>query len=112
MSNNIKVIEIDGKQVEFKVTAATPLRYKEQFGKDYFQELSKLRILQKTLKSKKSDSEKLANVDFELFYNIAWVFAKTANKSISEPIEWLDGFNVFPMAEIIPQLQELIAISI
>lgn len=37
MSNNIKVIEIDGKQVEFKVTAATPLRYKEQFGKDYFQ---------------------------------------------------------------------------
>lgn len=111
MVNNIKVIKIDGKQVKFKATAATPLRYKEKFGKDYFQELSKLRILQKALKSKKSDAEKLASVDFELFYNIAWVFAKTADKNIPEPIEWLDGFNTFPMAEIIPQLQELIAIS-
>lgn len=112
MSNNIKVIEIDGKQVTFKSTAATPLRYKEQFGKDYFSEIYKLKSLQKALKSKKSDADKLANINFELFYNIAWVFAKTADKDIPEPMEWLDGFNVFPMAEIIPQLQELIAISI
>lgn len=112
MSNNIKIIEIDGKEITFKSTAATPLRYKEQFGKDYFSEIIKLKGLQKALKSKKSDVEKLANVDFELFYNMAWVFAKTADKNIPEPMEWLDGFNVFPMAEIIPQLQELIAISI
>lgn len=112
MSNNIKVIEIDGKKVKFKSTAATLLRYKEQFGKDYFSEIYKLKGLQKTLKSKKSDAEKLASVDFELLYNIAWVFAKTADKNIPDPLEWLDGFNVFPMAEIFPQLQELIAISI
>lgn len=112
MSNNIKVIEIDGKKIEFKTTAATPLRYKEQFGKDYFSEIYKLKGLQKSLKSKKSDAEKLATMDFELFYNIAWVFAKTADKNIPGPLEWLDGFNAFPMAKIFPQLQELIAISI
>lgn len=112
MINNVKTIEIDGKQVTFKSTAATPLRYKAQFGKDYFAEIYKLKDLQKALKSKKSNSEKLASVDFELFYNIAWIFAKTADKSIPEPLEWLDGFNTFPMDEIIPQLQELIAMSI
>lgn len=112
MTNNVKTIEIDGKQIEFKTTAATALRYKEQFGKDYLAEIYKLKGLQKALKSKKSDVEKLVNIDFELFYNVAWVFAKTADKTIPEPLEWLDGFNVFPMAEIIPQLQELIAASI
>lgn len=29
-----KTIEIDGKQVSFKSTAATPLRYKAQFGRE------------------------------------------------------------------------------
>ena len=112
MINNVKIIEIDGKQIKFKATAATALRYKEQFGKDYFSELCKLEDLQKAMKSKKSNSEKLASINFELFYNIAWVFAKTADNTIPEPIEWLDGFNVFPMVEIIPQLQELIAMSV
>lgn len=104
-----KTIEIDGKQVVFKSTAATPLRYKAQFHKDYFSEILKLEKLSKTMKSKKlTDAEKLEKVDFELFYNIAWVFAKTANKSIPEPLDWLDGFDTFPMDEILPQLMELI----
>jgi len=104
-----KTIEIDGKQVSFKSTAATPLRFKAQFNKDYFSEIYKLEGLQKTMQSKKlTDAEKLAKVDFELFYNIAWIFAKTANKSIKEPIEWLDEFDSFPIGEILPQLLELI----
>ena len=31
-----KTLTIDGKEVRFKSTAATPLRYKAQFNKDYF----------------------------------------------------------------------------
>lgn len=106
-----KTIEIDGKQVRFKSTAATPLRYKMQFGKDFFSEIYKLEGMQKVLKSKKSDAEKLASVDFELFYNIAWVLAKTADNNIAEPLTWLDGFNVFPIGDIFPQLNELIVAS-
>lgn len=106
-----KTIEIDGKQVHFKSTAATPLRYKMQFGKDFFAEIYKLEGMQKALKSKKSDSEKLATIDFELFYNIAWVLAKTADNKISEPLTWLDSFEVFPIGEIFPELNELIVSS-
>ena len=36
-----KTIEIDGKKVGFKTNGATPLRYKAQFGKDYFKEILK-----------------------------------------------------------------------
>jgi hypothetical protein len=107
-----KTIEIDGKQVVFKSTAATPLRYKAQFHKDYFSEILKLEKLSKTMKSKKlTDAEKLEKVDFELFYNIAWVFAKTADKAIKEPLDWLDGFETFPLEEILPQLMDLMTSS-
>lgn len=107
-----KTIEIDGKQVRFKSTAATPLRYKSQFGKDYFSEILKLEKLSKVINSKKmTDAEKVANVDFELFYNVSWVLAKTADNKIPEPLAWLDEFEVFPLEEIMPELMDLMLSS-
>lgn len=106
-----KTIAIDNKQVRFKSTAATPLRFKAQFGKDYFAELIKLNKLNE-FKQDKSNYEALENADFEVFYNIIWSLAKTADKSIPEPIEWLDEFEEFPLFEIIPQIQDLITASI
>lgn len=105
-----KTIEIDGKQVRFKSTAATPLRYKAQFGKDYFSEIVKMKGLEK-LKNSKDISKALAKIDFDTFYNIIWVLAKTADKTIPEPMAWLDGFEEFPLMDIIPQIQDLIILS-
>lgn len=42
-----KTITIDGRDVRFKSTAATPLRYKAQFHKDFFTEVLKLAQLEK-----------------------------------------------------------------
>lgn len=106
-----KTIEIDGKQVSFKSTAATPLRYKAQFGRDYFSEILKMEELTK-IKKTKNQAETLAKIDFNTFYNIIWVLAKTADKKIPEPLEWLDNFEEFPLFEIIPQIQDLIVASI
>ena len=53
-----KTILIDGKQVTFKSTAATPLRYKRQFGKDFFADIIKLSALD-GLNSKKIDMKKI-----------------------------------------------------
>lgn len=109
-----KTIEIDGKQVTFKSTGATPLRYKAQFGKDYFKEIMKLSTLEKLNKKNKNDLtvEDLEGLDFEVFYNIAWVMAKTANTDIPDPIAWLDTFDTFPMIEVIPELQDLMLASL
>jgi hypothetical protein len=108
-----KTIEIDGRQIRFKSTAATPLRYKAQFGRDYFSELLKMNKLGKlNLEGEEDNYEALEILDFEVFYNIIWSLAKTADKSIPEPITWLDEFEEFPIMEILPELQELITSSI
>ena len=106
-----KILTIDGKEVKFKSTAATPLRYKAQFGKDYFSEIMKMESLT-NVKKDKIKAKDIQSIDFDVFYNIIWVLAKTADKNISGPLEWLDGFNEFPLSEIIPELQDLIISSL
>lgn len=105
-----KTILIDGQKVRFKSNGSTPLRYKAQFGKDYLKEILKMSPLEKINKKKNKDIDvkDLEALDFEVFYNIAWIMAKTADSNIPEPIEWLSEFEEFPIAEILPDLQELI----
>jgi hypothetical protein len=108
-----KTIEIDGKKVGFKTNGATPLRYKAQFGRDYFKEILKLAPLEKLLGKKKNTitMTDLDALDFEVFYNISWVMAKTFDPSIPEPIEWLEQFDEYPIVDIIPELQDMMASS-
>jgi hypothetical protein len=106
-----KTIVIDGKEVRFKSTGSTALRYKAQFGKDYLSEILKLNNLNK-LDVNNIESGSFEGFDFEVFYNIAWVMAKTANPDIPEPMTWLDQFEVFPMMDIIPELQDMLISSI
>jgi hypothetical protein len=37
--------------------------------------------------------------------------AKTADPTIPEPMEWLEQFDEFPMAQIIPELQDMMTSS-
>jgi hypothetical protein len=108
-----KTITIDDKQITFKTNGATPLRYKAQFGRDYFKEILKMASLESLSKKKKEDIEAkdLEALDFEVFYNIAWIMAKTADPSIPEPMAWLETFDEFPLIEIIPELQDMLLSS-
>jgi hypothetical protein len=104
-----KTIVIDGKKVVFKTNGAIPMRYKAQFGKDYFKEILKMLPLTKIKKKKKQDIdvEDLEVLDFEVFYNVAWVMAKTADPSTPEPLEWLSSFEEFPILEVFTDIQDL-----
>lgn len=108
-----KTIVIDGKDVRFKSTGATALRYKSQFKQDLFKDLFKMAGLEKVMNSDPNEMnpEDLEKLDFNVFYNIVWVLAKQADPSIPEPLEWLDTFDEFPMMEVIPELHELIFAS-
>ena len=112
-----KAVEIDGKKVRLKSTAGTPKRYKAQFRKDYFSELLKLSKLMSGVDSEtfdlsKIDYSELDYLDFEVFYNFIWVLAKTADKTIPEPLDWLDEFETMPIAEIFPEIIDLLESSI
>ncbi|KAB2334257.1 hypothetical protein [Bacillus mesophilum] len=103
-----KTIEIDGKKIKLKSTGATALRYKAQFQQDFFNDLFKLVKGGKIEKDGTIDPSTIESMDFEFFYNYTWVLAKQADKEIPDPIEWLDGFDVFPIIDIIPEIQDLL----
>ena len=98
-----KIITIGDRPVKFKSTGATLLRYKLQFQRDMLTDLLRL---EKAINNK--DEEDINIIDLEMFYNLLWTFAKTADKTIEPPLEWLDSFDEFPIFDIIPELQDLI----
>lgn len=106
----IKQIEIDGRQVPFKASAAIPRIYRIKFNRDIYKDLSALE------KSIGKWNEKESNLDLfslEMFENIAYVMAKHADPGIPDsPEEWLDEFNTFSIYQILPQLIELWGLNV
>ena len=99
-----KILTIDGRQVLFKSTGAFLLRYKAQFQRDALQDIFKL---QEVL-GDNNEVKDLSALDLEVFYNLIWTLAKTADPKIEPPMEWLDGFSEFPLMDILPELMDMI----
>lgn len=106
----IKQIEIDGKQVPFKVSAAIPRIYRMKFQRDIYKDL---KALEKSIGDSREESSNLDMFSLEMFENIAFVMAKHADASIpNTPEEWLDGFNTFSIYQVLPQLIELWGLNV
>ncbi|UJF27457.1 hypothetical protein [Planococcus sp. 107-1] len=88
-TNKAFAIEIDGKQVDLKINRAARKLYKSRFKLDLFKamedhlELEKMNLKQ---------SNQMAQ--------IVWAFAKTSDPKIPEYEEWIETFEVFPLADI------------
>jgi hypothetical protein len=101
-----KTIEIDGKQVTFRASAAIPRIYRIRFSRDIYKDIA---ALQKAIGD---GDEKTSNLDLfslEMFENISYIMARHADpKNVPDtPEEWLDGFNTFSIYQVLPQLLEL-----
>ena len=106
----IKQIEIDGKQVSFKASAAIPRIYRMKFQRDIYKDL---KALEKSIGDNSEESSNLDMFSLEMFGNIAFVMAKHADASIpNTPEEWLDGFNTFSIDQVLPQLIELWGLNV
>ncbi|MCQ6530660.1 hypothetical protein [Bacillus mycoides] len=109
-----KTIVIDGKQVRLKATAATVKRYKAQFRRNLFADMMGLGAINALTSPDGSEQPivmsevDMSKVDFEIIYDLTWLYAKTADPSIPDPMVWLDGFEEFPIEEIMPEIMELI----
>ena len=101
----IRKIEIDGKEVAFKASAAIPRIYRIRFGRDIYADLAKL---EKAINKNVESASGLDVFSLELFENIAYIMAKHADNSIPDtPEEWLDEFSTFSIYQILPQIIEL-----
>ena len=106
----IKQIEIDGKQVSFKASAAIPRIYRMKFQRDIYKDL---KALEKSIGDNSEEGSNLDMFSLEMFENIAFVMAKHADADIpNTPEEWLDGFNTFSIYQVLPQLIELWGLNV
>ena len=106
----IKQIEIDGKQVSFKASAAIPRIYRMKFQRDIYKDL---KTLEKSIGDNNEESSNMDMFSLEMFENIAFVMAKHADAGIpNTPEEWLDGFNTFSIYQVLPQLIELWGLNV
>ena len=113
-------ITISGKTYELATNAYTPIAYKEQFGKDYFQDLfsmvSTQSILDKIehlneeekLETGDIDLSILTNFDMTFFHRIFWVFAKSANPKIKPFKEFFMEMEEFPVQEVATILMNML----
>lgn len=103
-------IEIDGKQVPFKASAAIPRIYRMRFHRDIYKDL---RSLEKSVGNGNEDESNLDLFSLEMFENIAYVMAKHADPSIPDtPEEWLDEFNTFSIYQVLPKLIQLWGLNV
>ena len=106
----MKKIEIDGKAVAFKASAAIPRIYRIKFQRDIYKNLS---VLEKSIGDGDPEKSSLDLFSLEMFENIAYVMAKHADPSIPDnPEDWLDEFNTFSIYQVLPKLIELWGMNI
>lgn len=86
-----KKVEIDGREVEFKASAARIYRMK--FRRDLFMDLQKIaKSVKKKGKKEDKESSEIPIEDLEMFENIAYVMAKHADPENVHRISWT-GWN-------------------
>jgi hypothetical protein len=101
-----KIVEIDGRQVTFKASAAVPRFYRIKFRRDIIQDLQKLK---KAYVENQTEAKQFEAIDLEVFENVAYIMAKHATPDLvpQSPEEWLDQFNMFSIYTVLPAILEL-----
>lgn len=96
-----KIIKIDGRDVLFRSTAATPRRFRNKFNEDM---LSRMYSLSENVEE--GEDKQLMPGDYEFIENCAYIMCADENKPQNVE-DWLDGFDTFSILEIIDQLMDL-----
>ena len=105
-----KTIEIDGKEVTFKASAAVPRMDRLKFRRDIFKDMGDL---MKDIKSSDEEISGLSIESLEIFENIAYMMAKYADPNVPDNIdEWLEQFNTFSIYMVMPHIVDLWGLNI
>ena len=106
-----KTINIDGKDVTFRASAAIPRIYRNRFHRDIYKDL---RDLQKGIDGENPEESTLDSFSLELFEDISYIMAKHADPAgvPDTPDEWLDGFGTFSIYQVLPEIIELWGLNV
>lgn len=117
-----KIIMVGEQEYELGTSAYTPIAYKQQFGKDYFQDLFSMlqnqslmselnRLNSGEKESNEVDISILSDFDMTFFNRLFWTFAKIANPHIKPYEQFFMEMESFPIQEVGPELMEMLNAS-
>lgn len=96
-----KTIKIGDKKVTLKATAGVIIRYKQQFGSDYAEDIAMLKSLNS------DDRENLIAMHVKIGYQLVWAMAKTADRSIPSPDVWIKKLKNFDVDKVFSEATNL-----
>ncbi|MEE1162944.1 MAG: hypothetical protein UHU21_04540 [Lachnospiraceae bacterium] len=101
-----KTIQIDGKDVTFRASAAIPRMYRIRFRRDIYQDMAQLT---REVDANDPNKSEIALDNLEMFENIAYLMAKHADPDNvpNTPEDWLEQFNTFSIYTVLPKIIEL-----
>lgn len=99
----VKEIEIGGKKIKFKSSAAVLYQYRQQYGSDLMLDMAKI---ESSLKKNADGTSSLPVDSLLIFERMAYLFAKQADPDgVPDLIEeWLDQFETFDIFQVFPEL--------
>lgn len=102
-----RTIEIDGKPVEFAVSAAVPRLYRMQCGRDIFRDMQTVAAAVGDRLDGKTEALELETLT--IYENLAYCMAYAANPATTpERVEdWLDSLTSLPILSIFPKIELL-----
>lgn len=105
-----KKIEIDGKEVGFRASAAVPRLYRNKFGRDVYKDLM---ALNDAIKESTEEASTLDTFSLEMFESLAWVMAKHYDpEGVPDSVDdFLEQFNTFSIYQVLPELIDLWGIN-
>lgn len=101
-----KTIEIDGREVKFRATAAIPRLYRIKFGRDIMQDMT---TLKKELEKAQEGEGPIPPKFLQIFEDVSYLMAKHADPDMEAqtPDQWLEQFGTFSIYTVLPKLFEL-----
>lgn len=115
-----KTINIDGRDVKFKASASIIYRYKQYFQKDLLEVIMPFISViysgvagdgvagDEEIDIQAIVDEAKDNLELTDITNVIWIMAKTADREISEPADWYDEFDQFPLFDVASELVEIL----
>ena len=109
-----KIVLVGDQEYELGTNGYTPIAYKQQFGKDYFQDLFSMlknQSFMNELTATNIDISMLEEFDMTFFNRLFWTFAKSANPQIKPYEQFFMEMEIFPIQEVGPVLMEMLNAS-
>ena len=110
-----RTVNIDGREVRLRASAAIPRMYRIRFRRDIIQDMSSIQraisqARENVTKLNTDENDEVSSLPLDaltMFENIAYLMARHADpEAVPDSVDaWLDGFETFSIYQVMPVIQ-------